>query len=90
MVTRRNPKLEMAERQIEDRIQNLIQEFKHHYEEYVQQHPAKAATKRVVFESWAIQKIAGLQLCVEHIAEQFNRHVEKAPGTDVPDDQPDG
>ena len=75
MVARKTASLDEAERQIEDRILNLIQEFQNHFDEYVRQHPGKSDRRRVIFESWAIQKIAGLQLSVEHVAEQLNRHV---------------
>ena len=75
MVARKTASLDEAERQIEDRILNLIQEFQNHFDEYVRQHPGRVGQKTGDFRSWAIQKIAGLQLSVEHVAEQLNRHV---------------
>ena len=75
MVAQTNP-MDEAERQVEERADDLIAEFRQHYEAYVEQHPEKARSQRVIFEGWAIQKIAGLQLCVEHMAEQFNLHVK--------------
>ncbi len=76
MVTNRNSQLDEAERQAKARTNELIREFQAHFEEYVEAYPEHAEKKREVFEAWAIQKIAGLQLCVEHMSEQFNRHVQ--------------
>ncbi len=65
-----------AEREAEARTVELIREFQTHFEEYAEGHPEGAEKEREIFEAWAIQKIAGLQLCVEHLAEQFNLHIE--------------
>ena len=74
MVESLNKPEDEAERQAEERAHALMLEFHAHKEEYTELHPEHADEERQVFESWAIQKIAGLQLCVEHIAEQLNRH----------------
>ena len=76
MATNRNSSLNEADRQAESRTNELIREFQAHFEEYVETYPEHAEKKREIFEAWAIQKIAGLQLCVEHISEQFNRHLQ--------------
>ena len=65
-----------AEKQAEARTGQLIREFQAHFRDYVDAHPEGAERKREIFEAWVIQKIAGLQLCVEHISKQFNLHVE--------------
>jgi hypothetical protein len=76
MVTNNTSPLNEAERQAEERTGELIREFHAHYRECMEAHPEHAGKQREIFEAWAIQKIAGLQLCVEHISEQFNLHVE--------------
>ena len=78
MVTNSNPPsggLEV-EAQADARATELILEFQEHLAEFAEAQPEHADRKREVFEAWAIQKIAGLQLCVEHMAEQHNRHVQ--------------
>ncbi len=72
----RDSPLGEAEREAEARTVKLIREFQAHFEGYVEAHPDGAEKKREIFEAWAIQKIAGLQLCVEHLAEQFNLHIQ--------------
>ena len=80
MVMKRNAATEKAERQAEARADELIHEFQAHFKEFAKAHPEHAKQKREVFEGWAIQKIAGLQLCVEHIAEQHNLHLKAHEG----------
>jgi hypothetical protein len=78
MVTNSNPPsggLE-AEAQADARATELILEFQEHLAEFSEAQPEHADRKREIFEAWAIQKIAGLQLCVEHMVEQHNRHVQ--------------
>ena len=76
MVMNMNSPNDEGEAQVEARANELIYEFQAHFEEVAAAYPAHAENKREIYEAWAIQKIAGLQLCVEHIAEQFNTHVE--------------
>jgi hypothetical protein len=54
-----------------------MQEFKAHYEEYVCQHPEHAERSDVIYQSWAIQKIAGLQLCIEELAKKHNDLIKR-------------
>jgi len=81
MVSNSRSQLDEAEKRAEERTTALIHEFHEHYQEYVEAHPAHAEKKHEVFEAWAIQKIAGLQLCIEHLAEQHNLHIagKKSP-----------
>lgn len=72
MVTKGN----LPNNEVEARAGKLIHEFQDHFEEFAQAHPEHADKQREIFEAWAIQKIAGLQLSVEHISEQFNKHVQ--------------
>jgi len=72
MVMHSDPPLDETARQAEARAEELISEFCEHIEECREAHPEQALEKRDIFEGWAIQKIAGLQLCVEHMAEQLN------------------
>jgi len=76
MVTNGNLRNDEAEQQAEERADELIHEFHAHCEEFAEAHPEHAEKEREIFEAWASQKIAGLQLCVEHMAEQHNRHVQ--------------
>ena len=76
MVTNCNLPNNEAEQQVEARADELIHAFNAHFEEFAEAHPEHAEKKREIFEGWAIQKIAGLQLCVEHISEQLNAHMQ--------------
>ena len=76
MVMNVNSPNDEGETQVEARADELIHEFHAHLEEVAATYPQHAEKKREIFEAWAIQKIAGLQLCVEHMAEQHNRHVQ--------------
>ena len=80
MVMKRKPERNEADQQAVERTNELMHEFRAHFEEVVKAHPELAEKVRVVFEGWAIQKIAGLQLCVEHIAEQHNLHLKAHEG----------
>ena len=64
------------EEQVERRSHALMEEFKAHYEEYVCQHPEHAERRDEIYQSWAIQKIAGLQLCVEELAKKQNQLIK--------------
>ncbi|MCI0538402.1 MAG: hypothetical protein L0Z50_24610 [Verrucomicrobiales bacterium] len=67
----KNTKQDPAIREIDAKAQELIQEFQNHVR-------ACQATQeghldpRKIFEAWAIQKIAGLQYTVLHLAEKLN------------------
>lgn len=76
MVTDITPPENLSGEQVDARADELILEFQEHSAEFIEAQPEHADRKREIFEAWAIQKIAGLQLCVEHMAEQHNRHVQ--------------
>jgi hypothetical protein len=59
-----------AGRQVDSQSRELIAEFRSHCEEVQKQYPEHGDT-RVIFESWAIQKIAGLQLSVFQLNERI-------------------
>jgi len=73
MVTNYRPDDSSPENVVNDRANELIHEFQTHFSELVEAYPEHTERKREIFEGWAIQKIAGLQLVVEHISEQLNR-----------------
>jgi hypothetical protein len=53
----------------------LIEEFQKHYQEFTQIYRKDHTgdpDRTLVFESWAIQKIAGLQLSVMALAEKIS------------------
>ena len=82
MVAQRDP-MEEAERQVEERANALIDEFRKHYQDCARQHPDQHGhvDQRLIFEGWMVQKIAGLQVAIEQIALRFNAHVDgKADG----------
>ena len=81
MVTSANGPLDEAGRQAEARSHTLMLEFHAHMEEFTAIYPEHAGQDRKMFEAWAIQKIAGLQLSVEHLAEMLNRHLSVHKGT---------
>lgn len=67
---------------INERSNELIEEFHKHLDEFHSKLEAKrpelfergeSATARTVFESWAIQKIAGLQLLVLQLIERVEQ-----------------
>lgn len=64
------------EKKAESRANQLMDEFRRHFLEYAKQDPGARDRHDQIFQGWAIQKIAGLQLCIEHIAERFNAHVQ--------------
>jgi len=49
--------------QIHKRSLELFEEFEQHYQEFIKAYPDRT-DRHIVFESWAIQKIADLQLTV--------------------------
>lgn len=65
--------LDFTSGQCDVRSKELIQEFKKHYMEYMNEYPEHAGKRQEIFEGWAIQKIAGLQLCVDYIVNHINR-----------------
>ena len=57
-------------REIDDQANALIDEFKQHVTEVQAQYP-DATDKGLIYEGWAIQKIAGLQVLVLSLAERI-------------------
>ena len=62
---------EEAGRQVDSQSNELIAEFRSHCEEFQKQHP-EHRDNRIIFEGWAIQKIAGLQLSVFQLSERIH------------------
>jgi len=65
-------KIEESEKKVEEKTEELIYEFHAHFQEYIKLHPEDADRKDEIFQGWAIQKIAGLQLSILELAEKFN------------------
>jgi hypothetical protein len=61
----------MSRQRIDERTEKLFQEFLEHCEEC----KGNVHDQQTVFESWAIQKIASLQIVVELLTEKLNRHI---------------
>ena len=65
----------LSEADVDARSRELIAEFEGHFRDVVELHPEVESRREHVFQAWAMQKIAGLQLAVEEIARKFNVHV---------------
>jgi len=55
-------------KQVDAKTEELIKEFHDHYLEYIKLHPESKDRKDDIFQSWVIQKIAGLQLSIMEVA----------------------
>ena len=64
----KKPTPEPAASEINAKTEELIKEFFAHVRKVRKQHPG-VADARVIFEAWAIQKIAALQYTVLHLAD---------------------
>ena len=58
--------------EVDKLAQQLILIFQQHFQEARKIEP-ELATVKATFQGWAIQKIAGLQISVMHLATQLNR-----------------
>jgi len=52
---------------VDARSDELIAEFEAHFAEVVSIHPEHADKRDAAFQSWIMQKVAGLQLCVSEL-----------------------
>ena len=53
-----------TEAEVDIRSDELSKEFTEHRDEFIKQHPT-ATDSTIIFQAWAMQKIAGLQLQAE-------------------------
>ena len=60
---------------VDARSRELMVQFEGHFREVVGLDPELGSQREHVFQAWAMQKIAGLQLAVEEIANKFNAHL---------------
>jgi hypothetical protein len=67
----KKPRQDPAIREIDAKTQELMQEFLNHVRDCQALHP-EDPDPRKIFEAWAIQKIAGLQYTVLHLADRLN------------------
>lgn len=58
--------------EVDKKSAELIEEFRTHVSE-VQTASAELKDERLIFEAWAIQKIAGLQIAVLKLLDQMNK-----------------
>ena len=77
-------KVEKPEDVVDFKAMELIEEFQSHYENYIQEHPEDADRKSEIFQSWIIQKIAGIQLSIIEIANNVNRLVDMSNTNKAP------
>ncbi|MCP4540108.1 MAG: hypothetical protein GY832_23470 [Chloroflexi bacterium] len=61
----------VAGKQVDVKSKELMQDFSQHYQEFIETYPDKT-DKYIVFQGWAVQKIAGLQLVVMELAERLD------------------
>jgi hypothetical protein len=57
--------------QVDAKSRELIQEFFQHQEEFIEANPGKE-DRNAIFQGWAIQKIAGLQLAVLELMKKLD------------------
>ena len=69
-------KLEESLKKVEAKTEDLIYEFHAHYQSYIGEHPNDKNRKDEIFQAWAIQKIAGLQLSILELAKKINNHIK--------------
>ena len=74
----KQPTPEPAGREIDEKTNELMQEFLEHVRE-CQAIPPGDHDPRKIFEGWAIQKIAALQYTVLHLAETINELAAAGP-----------
>lgn len=63
------------EEEVDQRAEELMKEFLSHYKDCVDADASVEGRRCEVFEAWMFQKLAGLQLSIEHLA----RAVSGAP-----------
>jgi hypothetical protein len=69
-------KIAESEKRVEEKTEELIYEFHAHYQSYIKLRPEDKDRKDEIFQAWAIQKIAGLQLSILELAEKFNSFIK--------------
>jgi len=67
-------------KRVDEQALKLIEEFKQHYQGYIKAHPEQTDRAKI-FEGWAIQKIAGLQLIVFDLAKSINALAQQPPAS---------
>ena len=61
---------------VNNRTAELMAEFEDHFRDTINLDPSIAEQREHVFQAWTFQKLAGIQLCIEEIANNFNQHVD--------------
>jgi len=63
---------------VDEKTQELIMEFHAHYEEYIKLRPEDSGRKDEIFQSWVIQKVAGIQISVLELVEHINSLLKRS------------
>jgi len=50
----------------------LMKEFCNHYEEHIKERPEDINRKEEIYQSWSIQKIAGIHIVILKLVEKIN------------------
>lgn len=56
---------------VDEKSEELMIEFDRHFVELIEAHPEHEDKRDLAFQAWAIQKIAGLQLCVTELEKRI-------------------
>jgi hypothetical protein len=64
--------MDFTQASVDTRSKELIKAFANHYKAYIELCPKDAEKRGMIFEGWAIQKIAGLQVMLELIIQLMN------------------
>ena len=56
---------------VEKKSDELIAEFDEHYAKLIEAYPEHKGQRALAFQSWIIQKVAGLQLCVSKLEKRL-------------------
>lgn len=57
---------------VEKKSDELIAEFDEHYAKLIEAYPQQKGQRHLAFQSWIIQKVAGLQLCVTELEKRLD------------------
>ena len=62
--------------EIDRKSNQLIDEFQNHYSKVIAEFPEATDRKDEIFQSWVIQKIAGIHFAIEKLSENINNIIE--------------
>ena len=66
------PDMDDLGEEVNQRALEMMEELEEHFQQLVEMHPEVASRRDEVFQGWAIQKMAGMQLSIEELAHRLN------------------